>query len=74
MTDDDVKTTIEQTTGIGVGEKVDGFLLDLPEHITGGTCWCQPVIDYEDPVTGGRVLVHRLTIDGPAYVEEPTDE
>jgi hypothetical protein len=38
------------------------------EHQDSATCWCQPVLDYEDPVTGGRVYVHRGMIDGPAYV------
>lgn len=37
------------------------------EHILGSTCWCQPVIDYEDILTGARVYVHRRTIDGPVY-------
>jgi len=45
---------------------------DEPVHVLDGTCWCQPVLDYEDPVTGGRVFVHRKTIDGPAYEPDPT--
>ena len=40
--------------------------LDVP-HESAGTCWCQPVIDYESPYTGDRVYVHRKTMDGPAY-------
>ena len=28
------------------------------EHVTSGTCWCQPVTTYEDPATGERVFVH----------------
>lgn len=36
-------------------------------HVFESTCWCQPVIDYEDPITGARVYVHRATFDGPAY-------
>lgn len=39
---------------------------DVP-HRLGGTCWCQPVVDYENPLTGARVYVHRRTMDGPAY-------
>ncbi len=37
---------------------------DAP-HQEAVTCWCQPIIDYEDPVTGGRVYVHRRHIDSP---------
>ena len=30
------------------------------EHETDGSpCWCNPVTAYSDPVTGGKVLVHR---------------
>lgn len=39
------------------------------EHRDGGACWCQPVIDYEDPASGARLYVHRRTADGPVYVK-----
>jgi hypothetical protein len=35
------------------------------EHMSGGVCWCQPTYE-EDPATGGRVFIHRATIDSPA--------
>jgi hypothetical protein len=44
---------------------------DWPVHVLEGTCWCQPVIDYEDPVTGAIVFIHRASIDGLAYEPEP---
>lgn len=29
------------------------------EHIISAACWCQPEIDYIDPVTGNAVYLHR---------------
>lgn len=34
------------------------------EHMMGGVCWCQPT--YEDVPGGGRLFIHRPTIDSPA--------
>ena len=31
-----------------------------PQHITDGTpCWCNPELDYVDPVTGAEVWIHK---------------
>ena len=38
---------------IALGGKVER------EHITSAACWCEPVVDYEDPETGVKVLVHK---------------
>ncbi len=29
------------------------------EHITSAACWCEPTVDYRDPVTKSAVIVHR---------------
>jgi hypothetical protein len=29
------------------------------EHKTSSDCWCEPELDYVDPVTGDEVWVHR---------------
>ena len=29
------------------------------EHVDRADCWCQPVRDYQDPVSGAEVWVHR---------------
>lgn len=30
------------------------------EHVTDGTpCWCEPEVEYVDPITGAKVIVHR---------------
>lgn len=31
------------------------------EHIASSACWCQPEVNYTDPVTGASVIVHRGT-------------
>lgn len=31
------------------------------EHIASSACWCQPEVDYTDPITGVSVFVHRST-------------
>ena len=28
------------------------------EHIDSENCWCEPILDYEDPETGNQVWVH----------------
>ena len=38
------------------------------EHDLSPACWCQPVLDYSDVVTGNRVWVHRRTHDTPHYI------
>jgi hypothetical protein len=42
-------------------------LAGIGNHETSATCWCQPVVDYEHPLTRDRVYVHRRDCDGPAY-------
>ena len=37
-----------------------------PTHVMRPTCWCQPKVSYEDPITGDRVYVHRYLADGAA--------
>lgn len=44
-------------------ELVPPFPFGSVEHDLAGTCWCQPTTDYEDPVTGDRVFVHRRALD-----------
>ena len=47
--------------------KADQAITDLrealqakPQHITDGTpCWCNPELDYVDPITGAEVWVHK---------------
>jgi hypothetical protein len=34
-------------------------LIPRREHVTSGDCWCEPELDYVDPVTGAKVYVHR---------------
>ncbi len=36
-------------------------------------CWCQPVINWENPINGARVYVHRRYIDGPVYLTDAPD-
>lgn len=51
-----------------------GTSSDEPMHSLAGSCWCQPVVDYEDPISGARVYLHRRTLDSPAYEPIPTAE
>ena len=60
-------------TGIDVQSVPEMSSSDKTLHILDGTCWCQPVIDYEDPITGNRVFVHRKYVDGLGYEPDPTD-
>jgi hypothetical protein len=41
--------------------KTEGEEDDLPEpeHIDSENCWCEPELDYTDPVSGVSVYVHR---------------
>lgn len=39
-------------------------------HSMSRTCWCTPVVNYENPATGAKVIVHRKTNDGPHYESE----
>lgn len=54
------RLTVEVATPIPAAEGVDR----LPTHVMRGTCWCQPKIGYENPITGDRVYVHRHLADG----------
>ena len=29
-----------------------------PDHLNSKDCWCEPVLDYENPETGAQVWVH----------------
>ena len=29
------------------------------EHITSSACWCEPTVEYRDPVTGAAVILHK---------------
>lgn len=35
------------------------------EHVAGPGCWCRPIVEYEDPVTRGKVWLHRRALDTP---------
>jgi len=39
-------------------------------HPTEPHCWCTPVVNYEHPVTHGRLWVHRKANDAPHYEKE----
>lgn len=44
-------------------------------HQMAGTCWCAPVTNYEDPITGDRVFVHRTIGDRMAtFSDDLTDD
>lgn len=30
------------------------------EHVASEHCWCAPVVEYVDPASGARVLVHNM--------------
>lgn len=38
------------------------------EHELSGFCWCQPT--YEDTPDGGRIFIHRRTLDSPHIERE----
>lgn len=35
------------------------YPVEEQEHELSQDCWCQPTLDYRDPVTGVEVWVHR---------------
>ena len=39
---------------------VDRFIkwAHYPDHLNRKDCWCEPVLDYENPETGNQVWVH----------------
>jgi hypothetical protein len=41
------------------------------EHEAAPSCWCQPVVDWMDPLSGGRVWVHRRANDLPLERPHP---
>ena len=43
-----------------------------PEHTGGGVCWCQPT--YEDVPEGGRLFIHRRTLDDPKWEDIAGDQ
>lgn len=43
-----------------------------PRHTGDGTCWCQPT--YEDVPGGGRLFIHRRTIDDPKWEDIAGDQ
>jgi len=49
---------------MGVLTQIDNMTCGLKrkdklKHIDSENCWCEPVLDYEDPETGARLWVHR---------------
>ena len=30
-----------------------------PDHLNHKKCWCEPVLEYQDPETGNQLWVHR---------------
>ena len=39
-------------------ECYDIYMTDDNGHIMTGRCWCEPVLEYEDPQTGNQVWAH----------------
>lgn len=37
---------------------------DEPEHVLGGFCWCQPLVET-DLVTEDHLFIHRRSVDSP---------
>lgn len=55
---DSEPATAEVATPIPAAKGVDR----RPLHVSRPTCWCQPKINYEDPISGDRVYVHQAVV------------
>ena len=50
----------EWIEGVKRGKEIVASMAAKREHITDGTpCWCNPELDYVDPITGAEVWVHK---------------
>jgi hypothetical protein len=41
----------------------------LAEHEESENCWCEPILFYEDELTGNQVWVHNCLCQGPPPAE-----
>lgn len=60
MLQDDSRDMSKWLANRSIRAKLDAMPVAKREHITDGTpCWCNPELDYVDPVTGAEVWVHK---------------
>jgi hypothetical protein len=50
----------EWIEGVKRGKEIVAAMAAKLQHVTDGTqCWCNPELDYVDPITGAEVWVHK---------------